>query len=657
MTSKFSRGAFRVPFSPLRDAHVALAGLLVVGAATVAWGPSLHSPFVFDDLPSVVFNPTIRELSRLDRVLLPRGLAGAGVAGRPVVNLTLALNYAAGGLTPFGYHLFNLALHGAAALLLLGCVRRTLLLPSLEASWHSRALPASATAALLWALHPLQTESVTCVIQRTELLFGFFLLLLLYCFVRSISATHPARWRAAAVLASALGMASKEAMVVAPVLLVLFDRQFVADELPGVWRHRGRFHLAIMSTWLVLGGALALAPAREGTVGFGLGVSSWHYALTQCEALVRYLALAFWPHPLVLDYGTSVRTSLADVLPQALLILALVGWAIQATWRRTAAGFLAAWFFGILAPSSSFVPLVTQTIAEHRMYLPLAALAVGAALIAIRFLDRHAVGLILPVVVALGVDTFLRNRDYESAERLWADTVKKAPANPRARYNLGNALVSRAAHAAAVVQYQEALRIYRVSGATPRQLSSVLLNLGAAELALGRPDAALTSIEAARACDPTAGDIAIHRAKALLALGRHAEAVAGLRTHLSTRADNAEALLLLADTLLDRNVFAEAAEEYLRYLRLRPDDPAAHSNLANAFIGDNRLPEAFPHIERAAELAPDNPSVATNLAVAHIARNRFAEGRALLEGVLRRNPEYRPASDLLEQLRQYEAGN
>jgi hypothetical protein len=134
--------------------------------------------------------------------------------------------------------------------------------------------------------------------------------------------------------------------------------------------------LALASTWLVLIFLVITAHGRGGTAGLGNGISPWSYALTQCVAIVHYLRLCLLPWPLVFDYGTALAHGVAAVLPCALVVLGLVAATAWALVWRPALGFLGAAFFAILAPSSSFVPVATQTMAEHRMYLPLAPVAV-----------------------------------------------------------------------------------------------------------------------------------------------------------------------------------------------------------------------------------------------------------------------------------------
>ena len=128
------------------------------------------------------------------------------ITRRPVVNLTLAVNYAIGGLDVRGFHVGNLLIHLLAALTLYGIVRRTLLSPLLKERFGHAASALALAAALIWSVHPLQTEAVTYLTQRTESLMGLFFLLTLYGAIRAASSPHPWKWYAATVAACALGM-------------------------------------------------------------------------------------------------------------------------------------------------------------------------------------------------------------------------------------------------------------------------------------------------------------------------------------------------------------------------------------------------------------------------------------------------------------------
>ncbi|MEO6876250.1 MAG: hypothetical protein ABI222_15655, partial [Opitutaceae bacterium] len=366
---------------------IALAGGTLVLAVVAAYANSWNAPFVFDDFMAITQNPTIRHLDRLGDVLSSPAFA-TGSTGRPMVSLSLALNYAVGGYDVKGYHLANTLIHAVAALALFGLMRRTLLRPVMREKFGAAALPLAFAIALLWALHPLQTESVTFVIQRSESLMGMFYLLTLYGFIRAVESASPRRWQIFTVIVCLVGMATKEVMVSAPVLVLLYDRTFVAGSFGRAWQQRRTFYLSLAATWLLLAYTVIAAGQRGGAAGFGRGVSSWDYALTQCHAIILYLRLAFWPSPLVVDYGTTIVQSLGEVWWQALLLIGLVAGTCFALVRRPAVGFAGVWFFALLAPSSSVVPLITQTMAEHRMYLSLAAVIGLVVLGGYRWLGR-----------------------------------------------------------------------------------------------------------------------------------------------------------------------------------------------------------------------------------------------------------------------------
>jgi hypothetical protein len=372
----------------------------VVASTLLAYANTWSVPFVYDDLLAIAENPSIRRLWPPGGVLLPNLAGGVTTSGRPVLNLSFALNYALSGSAVWSYHLVNALVHAATALALFGLLRRTLrrVAPLASAGGApARTTTLAGAAALLWALHPLQTQAVTYTVQRAESLMGFFLVFTLYAFARSLGppserrAPGPApardasppdsrRWRVAAVAACALGMATKEVMVVAPLLVLLYDRTFGAGTFRAAWRCRGGWHAALAATWLVLA-ALLLATGgnRGGTIGPGTGVPLWAYPLTQFEAIARYLGLSLWPQPLVFEYGTRWVRDAGDVLPFAAVVLPLLGLTGLALRRRPAAGFAGAWFFLLLAPTS-LAPGTIQMIVEHRMYLPLAAIITPAVL-------------------------------------------------------------------------------------------------------------------------------------------------------------------------------------------------------------------------------------------------------------------------------------
>ncbi|HVW20135.1 MAG TPA: tetratricopeptide repeat protein [Opitutaceae bacterium] len=494
-----------------------LAFALLAAAVAAAYAGSLGGVFVMDDLPAIVDNRALRRGSA--QALLPPAGSGDTGAGRPVLNLTLALNYAAGGLAPRGYHLVNLGIHLAAALALLGILRRL-----------GSGLGFAFGASLLWAVHPLNTEAVTYVVQRAESLMGLFYLLTLYAFVRAAAggSARPARWYALSVLACLLGMGTKEVMVSAPLLVLCLDRLRFAGSFAAAWRRRRAYYAALAATWIPLAALVWREGSRGGTSGFGLAVSARRYWATQPAAIARYLRLAFWPHPLVFDYGTQWLARRSDLLLPGALIAALAGIGAWGLWRKRDWGLLVLAFFAVLAPTS-LVPGGRQTAAEHRMYLalvPVVVLALGAAGRGLRRLGEREAGAALAagallLALPLGAATAARNADYASALRLWSDNVARVPDSPQAQNNYGSALAAAGRYGEAEQRFREALRLD--PGASLAEE-----NLGKLALRFGRPAEAERHFARAAALRP--GRAAAHEglAEAYLGEGRRPEARAEL---------------------------------------------------------------------------------------------------------------------------------
>ena len=438
----------------------------VVAAATVgAYSGTLHAPFVYDDQAWITGHP------------VAGGAAGAAT-GRPLLAFSFALNRAAGGLGPVGYHLANIAIHVCAALVLLGIVRRTLaLMPASFPAAADRLLPAFA-AALLWALHPVNTEAVTYVSQRSESLMGLLYFVALYGFIRGAAPGRHAAWLGLSAAACALGMTVKETMVSAPLVILLFDRTFISGSLRGALTRRGAYYGALGACWVLLGVLLAGASPRG--VGYGLGYSGWSYGVVESWVVAHYLLLSVWPFPLVFDYGTELVGSLREVVPWASVTAAATGAAVLGLLRRSAGGFAWAAFLLVLAPSSSVVPVAFQPMAEHRLYVPLAALAALAAAGAWRLFGRRSTPILVLAAAFLGTMSYLRNADYRDPVVLWSDTVKRVPDNERARLALGEALLGAGRFAESAEQYGQALRIAPGDGDARMGLAASLLRSGLA---------------------------------------------------------------------------------------------------------------------------------------------------------------------------------
>ncbi|MEN6457847.1 MAG: tetratricopeptide repeat protein [Thermoguttaceae bacterium] len=640
-----------------------LAAGLIVLATVLAFANGLSGPFVLDDEPSITDNESIRRLWPISTPLCPP-TQGQTVTGRPVLNVSLAVNYAMSGLRVSSYHVTNLAIHAAAALLLFGLLRRTFLLPAMRRPWRTMATPVALAVALLWAVHPLQTESVTYIIQRAESLVALFYLLTLYGLVRGARSVRPGGWYVLSAFACLLGMGTKEVMVFAPAIALLYDRTFLAGAFREALRRRYGLYLALAATWLPLAWLVSATAGRGGTAGFGQGIDGWTYLATQFGAIVHYLRLTVWPSPLVLDYGRVLAHTAAEIVPYAIAVGLLVLATIVALWRWPKAGFLGACFFALLAPSSSIVPVATQTMAEHRMYLPLAAVLAGivaAACIGLRELVRRdwlaprlaavVFGVFIVVgAVACGAMTHQRNKDYRSEIGIWRDTVGKAPTNARAQSNLGLALAASGRLPEAIACYWRALEIEPAD-------AGAYNNLGHAEAALGHFTPSLAYFNKAIALKPTFAEAYNNLGTVLASRGQTDEAIAQFNQALKVRPDYADAHNNLGYALSQRGRWDEALTHLRKVSELRPESADAQDNLGEALATRGRLYEAVERFQAALGIEPQDARAYGGLAhvLYKIGRPQDAlttARRALELAVRQRNTAL--ATELKRRMAQYE---
>jgi protein O-mannosyl-transferase len=530
-----------VPVRPPALATLSAAALILI-AGLAAYSNSFAGIFVFDDEPAIAQNQNLRTLWPLTTSMsAPQGTT---LSGRPVATLSFAIDQALSGGSLFGYHATNLFIHLVATLLLFGITRRTLLTPLLRDRFSSSATTLALIIALVFVVHPLQTGSITYIVQRVESLMGLLYLGTLYCAIRALDAKAPARalWTGASILACALGMATKEVMATGPLIVMLWDRQFAADRTTA----RRVLYVSLASTWVILA-ILVAGGHRSSSVGFGFADWPWwRYLMTQAEVVTHYLRLAVVPSPLVLDYEWPAATSIAQVGLPGVFLCALLAATVWGVVRRVPAAFTGAWCFVILAPTSSAIPIVTEVAAEHRMYLPVAGV-IGLAVLGLFEAGRRVArntssktqrvlagaGLIAAsaVVILFARMTYERNVDYQDYDRIWSDTIAKRPRNARARNNYATSLLVKG-------RFTEAEPHLRVAVEQKPSFVEAEANLGVALSAQGRLD----------------------------------EGAGHLQRAIALRPDYASAHRNLGETYALQHRLGDAVAEYAKALESQPDD-------------------------------------------------------------------------------------
>jgi tetratricopeptide (TPR) repeat protein len=585
--------------SPSRgNAFAALFPVLIAGCVIAAYANSLRGPFVFDDYPSIVQNERLRQI-------WPPWETGQS-PHRIVVAFTFAVNHALGRLDVRGYHITNLLIHIATALALFGVVRRTLRGARLNAAFGRPAAGLALAVAVLWGVHPLTTQAVTYVAQRYESAMALFFLLTLLCFIRGTQGNR--WWYVVALLASSLGMCSKRIMMTAPVIILVYDAVFVAGAWREIYKRRLGVHLGLFATILVPFALAPLVPPEGDGVaqaGGALGLTPLTYALTQLGVVAHYLRLTVWPLNQCFDYAWPVARSFRDVWLPALIVGPLVIATVVALFRRPAVGFLGFWLFGILAPTSTILPIDDFAV-EHRMYLPLMAVVAAVVLAGFIMLHRrprgrpappYGVVIVLVLTLALGTLTHRRNAVYRSDISLWQDVVTRRPGNLRAHAALGEALARARRVPEAIERLEISVRmlpdltgiVYRLEDrgvhdyatrhAITRHIKTYGL-LGDTYMLIGSYRDALQRYRHALRVYPGYLPARISAGIALQRLGRVSEAITEYRAALVVDRNQSAVHRRLADALVEQGTYRKAYDHFTRTIELDPRDLGARRELA-----------------------------------------------------------------------------
>jgi len=605
--------------------RIIVYGLMLVAAGTVAYSNSFTSLFVgLDAKESIRDNPHIRTLWPLtsamsldllsDTASADDGSKGGTVVRRPLLSLSFALNHRLLGSGAEGFHAVNLAIHLAAALLLFGIARRLL------ASFAPpRATDLGFAIALLWLLHPLQTESVTYLVQRAESLMGAFYLATLYAALRYFDGGRVV-WATMAVVTCALGMGTKETMVTAPLAVLLCDAVFRSPTPAAALRARPWFYSALTATWSVIA-VLILWTAEDAAKDFREG-RTLAYALSQPGAILHYLRLALWPddlHLYVNTYAFEFRrgaSSLLTLAAQTLAVAALLVLALRQLWNRRPSGFVGIWFFLLLAPTSSIVA-TSDVVQEHRLYLSLAsvvAIAVMTTNTALRtwLQPRSAaaigVALCITVATAFGARTYMRNENYRS---------EFAAVYPRDLQEAYAILIDHALRVRAESEVADEAR------ATLMHDRSTVAERAYADFALG--------IIAERNDADADAEVHFNRLVAI-------------------QPDLPHGLTQLGIVLQKQGKRAEAEAALRRAIAVEPAFASAHHELGVVLAATGRAKAARSSFERAIDLQPAYPEALLELAIWHANRGALDKASQTLESALGLRPDYAEAQHELGAL-------
>jgi len=373
-----------------------IAIALIAGVALVAYSNTFHVPFHFDDRPNIVENPnvqfTVLTWDRLERLIKNT----YKVTIRVFSYFTFALNYYFGGFNVFGYHLVNFFIHIASGIFLYWFLMLTFNLPSLKEKYGPISYKVALFSSLIFISHPIQTQSVTYIVQRMASMAGMFYLLSFILYIKGRLSTGVPRvfYFGGTVLSYLLGVFSKENVAILPLFIVLYEFYFFQnfDLSP-----RGkRILFALIGSLLVLG---AFGFVLWGKRYIDLTIEGFQdrpftmleRVLTQPRVVLYYVTLLVFPHPsrFNLDYDFPISKTLLNpptTLISILIIAGLIGYSIWTAKKRPVLSFCILWYFGNLVIESSIFPL--EMVYEHRLYLPAVGPFILFSLFVVRGIEK-----------------------------------------------------------------------------------------------------------------------------------------------------------------------------------------------------------------------------------------------------------------------------
>jgi len=632
------------PFVPLKPVFELLKLLPLALLVVLLYANTLQGPFTFDDSSNIQNNPHIR----LTELTL-KGIINAGFqspsSSRPFPKITFALNYYFHRYHVSGYHLLNILIHIAAGFSLYLLLKTTLSILSRRSRDESYEWIAFLTV-LIWLIHPIQTQSVTYIVQRMNSMATLFYVLSLLLYVKARLAEKRGQKRilfAGCLLSGILAMGSKEIAATLPFFIFLYEWYFLRDlSLPWLRRHllpfAGLVMLFFISAWIYMG---AQPLEKIDMLYKGYDFTPFQRVLTELRVVVFYISLLILPHPsrLNLDHSFPLSHSLIDPITTLLslgILAGLLGLSIFMAKKERLLSFCILWFLGNLVIESSVIGL--EIIYEHRVYLPSMLAILMAVILARRHIKWKWIRLCLlfAVVTVFSCWTYERNRVWGDVETLWHDCMVKSPEKARPYYNLGVIIGRQGRVEEAIEHYREAIRIEPSHHLAHNNLGNALIRLGRKDEAVGHFNKALEK-------KPDYADAHNNLANVLETLGRPKEAMRHYLEVLRINPDHAEAHYNFGNFLLELGRVDEAVIHFSDALRIKPDLPNVHYSLGNALAQQNKPKEAVNHYKAAIRINPDHTEAHNNLGSTLMGEGKIEEAMGHFKEALRIRPDHASA--------------
>jgi tetratricopeptide (TPR) repeat protein len=653
---------------------------LIAAMALVAYANTFHVPFQFDDRPNILDNSNIQikiftfdRLEQLVRNIYP-------VTIRIFAYFTFALNYYFGRFNVFGYHLVNLLIHIASGIFLYWVLLLTFNLPSLKDRYGSMAFPISLFSSLLFIAHPIQTQSVTYIVQRMTSMAGMFYLLamLLYVKGRLSKGTPRLLYWIGMVLSYLFGLFSKENVAILPFYVALYELYFFQNlDLSPKGK---KIFIYLVGAVFLIGVLMFIFWGKRyfDVIIEGYKIRDFtltQRVLTQFRVVLYYVTLLLYPYPsrLNLDYDFPISRGILNppaTLLSILIVAGLVGYSIWAAKKRPLLSYCILWYFGNLVIESSIFPL--EMVFEHRLYLP----AIGPSVLfatlvmngwekvkGIRYRWQKAVGskqeqegkrqepvvrgqeamsrlrpdLPLWIVFLLTSSLFClgshqRNTVWKDELTLWEDCIKKSPNKPRVHNNLGFYLVKDKKFEKGIEEFNIALKL------DPKHINA-RFNLGLAYGEMKLFDKATFHLEEYLRLAPEDPEGYNEIGIISLQMKKIGEAIQFFKKGLEMNPNVAKLHAGLGNAYLQGGMLDEAIFEFRKAMHYDLNLTLLHVKLAEAYQKKGLPDQAMEEIKKALQIDPSFYEAHIVMGASYIQKGRIDEAIAELNRGLKYNTE------------------
>ncbi len=583
-----------------------LAVIILCCLGILIYSNTFHSPFHFDDKEFIVENLSIRKFTNLGTIwqIWP---------ARFITYLTFAFNYHFHKLNVFGYHLFNLVVHSAAAVLVWWLILLTLSVPQTKNSNISRHSGLIALfGALIFLSHPLQTEAVTYIYQRSTSLAAFFYLFSLCLYLKSrllqTNNRPVSKWLILYIfswIAGIAGMFTKENTATLPLMIILCEFCFFRTDKVVKWKYAIPFLIILPIVPLTLFLLKGLIFSINVQKLMHQPISSVYYFLTQIRVMATYLRLLFIPLNQNLDYDYPIAKSLLEpsVLASLMLLVLILIIAIRIFSRYRLISFGIFWFFLTLLPESSFIPL-EDVIFEHRLYLPMAGFSIFlASLIYNLFKNRSLkpmVAVLLVIVSSYSILTYRRNLIWKDELTLWNDTVHKSPKKARPYNNRGVVYRSQENLNQALLDYSRAIEI------NP-DYDQAYYNRGIVYRSQENLNQAILDYNRAIEINPNYADAYNNRGVAYRHQGNLNQAILDFSQAIEINPKYAEAYNNRGVAYRHLGNLNQAILDFSQAIEINPNYAKAYNNRAMAYFENREYAKSWEDVQRAQILGYEFP--------------------------------------------------